>query len=148
MKIFDLIHSVDSFRVAAEIDKQAAKISKVQDILIQVNTAQEASKSGLKPDEAFEVIRQISQLRNLKISGLMTIAPLADNLEITRPFFRQLRELRDKLNALHITPYTLHDLSMGMTNDFRMALEEGANMLRIGRAIFETTDEHRLKDTD
>jgi len=137
VKIFNLIHSVDSLKVAVEIDKEAAKINKVQDILIQVNTSQEASKFGLNPDGIVEIIKKISQLPNIHISGLMTIAPLVDNPGKTRPFFRQLRELRDRLNKSQVTSHKLQDLSMGMTNDYQVAIEEGANILRIGRAIFE-----------
>ncbi|MDD5594804.1 MAG: YggS family pyridoxal phosphate-dependent enzyme, partial [Candidatus Omnitrophica bacterium] len=136
VKIFDLIHSVDSPRLAREIDKQAAKINKVQDILIEVKTSPEEAKSGLKPEEATEVIKEISALKNIKIQGLMTIAPLVDNSEKARPYFSQLKELLDNINAAHTTPQALQTLSMGMTDDFEIALEEGANMLRIGRAIF------------
>jgi uncharacterized pyridoxal phosphate-containing UPF0001 family protein len=89
-----------------------------------------------------EVIKQISQLRNLHIRGLMTIAPLADDPETVRPFFSQLRELRDKLNAIHVTQYAIRDLSMGMTDDYKVAIEEGATLLRIGRAIFGDADKH------
>jgi pyridoxal phosphate enzyme (YggS family) len=137
VKIFDLIQSVDSLRLAQEIDKQAAKINKIQDILIEVKTSPEATKSGLKPDEAIEVIKQIAKLKNVKIKGLMTIAPVVDNPEKSRPYFRMLRELRDKINRLRTTPCELRILSMGMTDDFLVAIEEGADMVRLGRAIFE-----------
>ena len=98
VKIFDLIQSVDSLHLAAEIDKQAAKINKIQDILIEIKTSTEATKLGLKPDEAIEVIKEIVRLKNINIKGLMTIAPLAGDPEKARPYFRMLRELRDKLS--------------------------------------------------
>jgi hypothetical protein len=137
LAIFDLIHSVDSLRLAAEIDKQAAKINKVQDILIEVNTSGEASKFGLKPEEAIEVIKEMAQLKNINIKGLMTIAPVVDAPEKSRPYFRILRELKDKINELRVTSYELRVLSMGMTDDFLAAIEEGANIIRLGRAIFD-----------
>jgi pyridoxal phosphate enzyme (YggS family) len=139
VRIFDLIQSVDSLRLAMEIDKQAFKINKVQDILIEVKTSPEADKFGIKPEEATGVIKEASRLNNLNIKGLMTIAPLVNNPEETRPHFRALRELRDNINyELRATSYELNVLSMGMTDDFEMAIEEGATMIRIGRAIFES----------
>jgi hypothetical protein len=138
VKIFDLIQSVDSPHLAVEIDKEAAKINKVQDILIQVNTSGEVTKFGLKPDAAVEVIKEITGLKNISIKGLMAIAPLSDNPEQTRPYFRALRELRDKLVQLWTVDCGLWTLSMGMTDDFEVAIEEGATMLRLGRALFES----------
>jgi len=136
VKIFDLIHSIDSLRLAAEIDKQAAKINKIQNILIEVKTSQEATKFGLGPDTAAEVIRELSGLKNIKVDGLMTIAPLVDNPEKARPYFRMLRELKEKINELRLTSYELRVLSMGMTDDYQVAIEEGSTMIRLGRAIF------------
>ena len=135
--IFDLIHSVDSLKLASQIDKEAAKINKVQDILIQVNTSGEETKFGLKPEDTPKVIKEVSQLKNINIKGLMTIAPLAGNQEETRFYFRVLRLLRNKVNSTLNTQYAIQTLSMGMTDDFEVALEEGATMLRLGRAIFE-----------
>jgi len=136
VKIFDLIHSVDSEDLAQEIDKQAAKISKVQDILIQVNTSGEESKFGLSPKQAIEAILKIRTLKNLSVKGLMTIAPLVDNPEKVRLYFRALRELRDSIYQLQVTSYQLPFLSMGMSDDFEVAIEEGADIVRIGRAIY------------
>ena len=136
VKIFDLIQSVDSLRLAQEIDKQAAKIDKIQDVLIEIKTSSEATKFGLKPDEAIEVIKGIGKLKNVNIKGLMTIAPVVDNPEKARPYFRLLREIRDKIYELRVTSYELRILSMGMTDDFEIAIQEGANMVRLGRAIF------------
>ncbi len=144
VEIFDLIHSVDSLRIANEINKQAAKINKVQDILLEVNTSGETTKFGLKPEEVVEVLKKIANLKNISIKGLMTIAPIVDNPEKARPYFRKLRELRDEINRLSsivpALPAGRHRpsfLSMGMTDDFEVAIEEGATMIRIGRAIFE-----------
>ena len=134
VKIFDLIHSVDSIRVAEEIDKQASNINKIQDILVQVNASLEASKFGIKPQEAIEIIKEIAKLKNLNIKGLMTVAPIVDNPEQARPYFRMLRELKDRINQLTNNQLTI--LSMGMTDDYQVAIEEAATMIRLGRAIF------------
>ena len=136
VKIFALIHSVDSVRLAKEIDKEAGKISKIQDILIQVNTSGEESKFGIEPGAIEDLIKEISIYPNINIRGLMTIAPEADDPETVRTYFRELRELKDKINNRHLTRGPLALLSMGMTNDFEIAIEEGSNMIRIGRAIF------------
>jgi pyridoxal phosphate enzyme (YggS family) len=140
LRIFDLIHSVDSIYLAAEIDKQAARINKTQDILIEINTSKEATKFGLKLDETREAINEISQLKNLNIKGLMTIAPVVANPEDARIYFKQLRVLQDEINARRMIHDALHELSMGMSDDFEVAIEEGANMIRLGRAIFEVTN--------
>lgn len=137
VKTFDLIQSVDSFHLAAEIDKEARKIDKVQDILIEIKTSPEATKFGVKPDEAVELIRKIAELRNVRIKGLMTIAPVAGNPEETRPYFKMLKQLLDRINESRITSHELTTLSMGMTDDFEIAVQEGSNMVRLGRAIFE-----------
>lgn len=137
VRIFDLIQSVDSIRLAAEIDKEAGKINKIQGILVQVNTAKEAAKYGLKPEETEEAIKEIARFKNVNIKGLMTIAPLVDNPEKTRPYFRTLRELRDEISNFGICNLEFGILSMGMTNDFEIAIEEASDMLRLGRAIFD-----------
>lgn len=135
--IFDLIQSVDSLRLAAEIDKQAAKINKIQDVLIEVKTSPEATKFGLKPQESIEIIKEIAKLKNINIQGLMTIAPIVDIPDKARPYFRMLREIQSKVNhELRTTNSELRTLSMGMTDDFQVAIQEGANMVRLGRAIF------------
>ena len=137
VRIFDLIQSVDSVRLAEEIDKQADKINKIQDILIEIKTSPEETKFGLRADEAIEVIKDIAKLKNITIKGLMTIAPIVDNPEKTRPYFKLLRELKDKINKILTPDSQLQTLSMGMTDDFEIAIEEGSNMVRLGRAIFE-----------
>lgn len=134
VRLFSLIHSVDSLHLAAEIDKQAGKAGKIQNILIQVNTSGEESKFGIAPAELDKLLKEIASLPNISVKGLMTIAPEVDDPETVRPYFRALRELRD---TLHASRFALHDLSMGMTNDFEIAIEEGATMVRVGRAIFK-----------
>jgi len=129
LRIFDLIHSVDSIDLAQEINKQAVKINKIQEILLEVKTSQEATKFGFKPIELFDVSGEVLKLKNLRVKGLMTIAPVVHSAEEARPYFYKLRQLRDKLN-----PYWL--LSMGMSDDFEVAIEEGADIIRLGRAIF------------
>lgn len=136
VKIFSLIQSVDSVRLASEIDKEARRIGKVQEILIQVNTSKEKTKFGSAPDKVLEILKEISLYDDIRVKGLMTIAPEVDDPEKVRPYFRILRELRDKVNAVRSTPYALRILSMGMSKDFEVAIEEGSNMVRIGRAIF------------
>jgi pyridoxal phosphate enzyme (YggS family) len=137
VKIFDLIHSVDSLRLAEEIDKQAARINKVQDILIEVNTSGEESKFGIKPGELSGLAKSISESKNIRLLGLMTVAPIVDNPEMARLYFRQLKELLGRVNELRALSSELKVLSMGMTDDFQVAIEEGATMVRLGRAIFD-----------
>jgi len=137
VKIFNLIHSVDSLRLMQELDRQAAGVNKIQDILIEVKLSPEATKFGIKPDEAAEVIKEAAKFKNINIKGLMTIAPVVGNPEEARPYFKNLRKLRDNINLLQVLRYPLSVLSMGMTDDFETAIEEGADMVRIGRAIFD-----------
>ncbi|MDD5044749.1 MAG: YggS family pyridoxal phosphate-dependent enzyme [Candidatus Omnitrophica bacterium] len=130
VRIFDLIQSVDSIHLAEEIDRQAQKIGKVQDILVEIKTSAEATKFGFLPLDLPRAIEEITKLKNINLAGLMTIAALTGAAEGSRPYFRILRELRDKINKDWI-------LSMGMSDDFKIAIEEGSTMVRIGRAIFE-----------
>jgi len=137
VKIFSLIHSVDSIRLAKEIDREAKKINKVQDILVQVNVSGEASKFGCPPDKAEEILRDAFLYPNINIKGLMTIAPEVDDAELARPYFRRLREIFELIRSKNIENIEMQYLSMGMSNDFEVAIEEGSNMVRIGRAIFK-----------
>ena len=125
VEIFDIIHSVDSVRLAEVISRRAESTIP---ILLEVNIAGEASKSGLTPSEVEPALEAITRLPHLEIKGLMTIAPMVADTEQVRPVFRQLRSLRDSLG--------LKQLSMGMTDDFEIAIEEGTTLVRIGRAIF------------
>lgn len=135
LKLFDLVHSVDSLRLAEEIDKQSAKLGRVTPCLLQVNISGEETKHGFAPDEVEAAIVQIAQLRNIQIKGLMTMAPLVEP-ERTRDVFRRLRLLRDAINAKKLPNVCLTELSMGMSNDFEVAIEEGATLVRIGSAFF------------
>ena len=124
-ELFDIIHSVDSIKLAEILSR---RVERTLPVLLQVNVSREATKGGFAVNEVEAAVEKIRQLPNLKVKGLMTIAPLVADIEEARPVFRKLRELRDYLGLEH--------LSMGMTDDFEVAVEEGATMLRIGRAIF------------
>jgi len=133
--LFDIIHSVDSVRLAREIDRRAGRAEKVMPVLLEVNVAGEATKYGFTPEGVVAAVEEIRQFPHLEIHGLMTVAPIAEDPEEVRPHFRHLRELRDEL-ARRFPSIDWHHLSMGMTDDFEVAIEEGATMVRIGRAIF------------
>jgi len=136
VRMFDLIHSVESIKLATALDKEARKIGKVQDILIQVNISREETKSGITETGAVQLITQISSLEHIRIKGLMTMPPFFDAPEQARPFFHQLARLRDRIAADSIPGVSMEELSMGMTGDFEVAIEEGATLVRIGTAIF------------
>jgi hypothetical protein len=136
VRIFDLIHSVDSVKLARELDRQAEKIGKTQDILIQVNLSGEASKSGIPAEAARTVLEQIAPLSHIRVRGLMTLPPFFDDPEKARPFFRALRLLRDEIGETDASNVMLDELSMGMTGDFEAAIAEGATLVRIGTALF------------
>jgi pyridoxal phosphate enzyme (YggS family) len=136
VKLFDLIHSVDSTKLAHELNKQALKSGKVQQVLIQVNISRESTKSGITADETADLIHEISQFENIKIKGLMTMPPFFNQPDRVRPYFAALRELREQIRAKDIPGVSLNELSMGMTGDFEVAIAEGATMVRVGTAIF------------
>ncbi|MBP2644882.1 MAG: hypothetical protein H6Q75_322 [Firmicutes bacterium] len=133
---FDLIHSVDSQRLAEEINRIAGKMGKRQDILIQVNVADEDTKFGIRPDELFELTQTASLLEHVRLCGLMTIAPYYEDAEEARPIFKELYRWFSKLKAANIPNTHMEWLSMGMTNDYAVAIEEGANLIRVGTGIF------------
>lgn len=132
----DMIHSVDSYRLAETISKEAVKKDVTAHILVQVNVALEESKFGLEKGEVLTLIKEISQLSNVCIEGLMTIAPFVDDPEENRPIFKALRELSVDIKGQNLDNVCMGVLSMGMTNDFEVAIEEGATMIRIGTALF------------
>jgi hypothetical protein len=135
LALCDLIHSVDSLRLAEEIDRQAARLGKRQAVLLQVNSGGEASKTGVAPGQALPLARAMARLPHLSLEGLMTLPPYFDDPQRARPFFNALRRLRDELrDALPQLP--LPELSMGMSGDFEAAIAEGATLVRIGTAIF------------
>ena len=131
-----LIHSVDSIGLAEEINKRAEKAGLVKDVLVQVNVAQEETKFGIEYDETESFAERLSGLSSIRVKGLMTIAPYYDDAELARPVFRRLKEKFDMLAAASIPNVDMKYLSMGMTNDYKVAIEEGSNMVRIGTGIF------------
>ncbi len=135
-----LIHSVDSLKLAQAIEKEAEKHDRTVDILLEVNVAEETSKFGLKTEEVLPVFEQIAQLNHIKIRGLMTIAPFVDDPEKNRPVFADLHKLYVDIKEKNIDNGTVSILSMGMTNDYEVAIEEGATMVRIGTGIFGARD--------
>lgn len=136
VRLFDLIHSVDSVKLARELDRHAGKHNKIQNILIQVNTGKEASKSGVYEEAALDLVREAGQMENIAIKGLMTLPPFFNAPEKVRPYFQALRVLRDRIRSESLPGVSMNDLSMGMTGDFETAIQEGATLVRIGTAIF------------
>ena len=136
VKLFDLIHSVDSLKLATELNKRAGAIGKVQKILVQVNISGEATKSGIETERAVDLVRQIALLENLAVSGLMTMPPYFNAPDKVRPYFRALRALQALIRQEAIPDVNMTELSMGMTGDFEAAIQEGSTLVRIGTAIF------------
>lgn len=136
VRLFDMIHSVNRMSLAEEINRRASAAGVICRVLIEVNLGGEDSKSGSPPEEAPGLIRAVAGMANLSIQGLMTMAPWYDDPEKARPCFAGLRTLRDRIVAENIPNVTLRELSMGMTDDFEVAVEEGSTIVRIGRAIF------------
>ncbi|GAB6137511.1 YggS family pyridoxal phosphate-dependent enzyme [Halanaerobaculum tunisiense] len=131
-----LIHSLDSLRLAKKIEDRAAKEDRQMNALVQVNVARDENKYGFAPEEVREFLEQIASLAHLQIKGLMTLVPYLEDPEAARPYFSQLRELATELQEEKIPGVKMEELSMGMTNDFTVAIEEGATIVRIGRGIF------------
>lgn len=137
VRLFDMIHSVNRPDVARELDRRAAMagVAKVR-VLIEVNTSGEETKRGVAPEGVLDLVRMASSLEHLSVVGLMTMAPWFDHAEKARPYFRALRKIRDAVEAAAIPGVSMTELSMGMTDDYPVAVEEGATIVRIGRAIF------------
>lgn len=136
VRLFDMIHTVDRLELAVEIDRRAREAGLVMKVLIEVNVAGETTKSGVSAEEAVQLVRAVAPLPNLSLLGLMTMPPWFDDPEEARPFFRALRELRDRIEAERIPGAEMRELSMGMSGDYAVAVEEGATIVRIGRGIF------------
>jgi PLP dependent protein len=136
VEIFDVIESLDNAELARELDKEGRKRNTRVRALIEINIGGEETKSGIAPAEVAELLRTIGQLDHLSIEGLMTVPPFRQNCEETRSFFRELRQLRDELDSLHSPNVNLRELSMGMTHDYLIAVEEGATIVRVGTALF------------
>lgn len=139
LQVFDVIQSVDSIRLAEEIERQCVLADRSVEIFIQVNVSQEKQKSGIRPQDALSLIHRVSCFSRIRVSGLMTLAPLTDDQQIVRDCFRGLRDLREEIHEAipRQEKVDLAFLSMGMSDDYEIALEEGSNMIRIGRSIFE-----------
>jgi pyridoxal phosphate enzyme (YggS family) len=136
VELFDVVESLDNLALARELDKEAAKRSKIVRALIEVNLAGEESKTGMAKGEVAGLLEKISGLAHVRVEGLMTMPPFRENLEEVRPYFHELRDLRDSLNSLNLPNVRLNELSMGMTHDFTVAIEEGATIVRVGTALF------------
>jgi len=136
VRYFDLIHSVDSAKLAKELDKRSGNLGKVQKILVQVKMSGEATKSGIETEQALELVTQIGRHDNLAICGLMTMPPYFNAPEKARPYFTALKSLQNLIRNEHVPNANIEELSMGMTGDFEVAIEEGATIVRIGTAVF------------
>ena len=136
MDLFDMVETVDDVRLAAALNNRASQAGKVIDVMIQVNLAAEPQKSGIPEDQVEAMVEAIGGLEFLRLKGLMTMPPFFDDPDRARPYFARLRELRDKLISKGILSLEMNELSMGMTGDFEVAVEEGATLVRIGTALF------------
>ncbi len=134
--LFDLIHSLDRVELGRELERRARSVSKVIEALVQVNLAGEATKGGVRPDDLKNALEALAPLTGIRVRGLMTIPPFAEDPEASRPWFRQLREMATLVNGWGLDRVEMTHLSMGMSGDFEVAVEEGATMVRIGTAIF------------
>lgn len=136
VEIFDMIETVDSFKIAKEINKRCSRLGKIMPILIEVNSGKEPQKFGILPEDTEKLIKETSLFKNIKIMGLMTMGPRVGNPEDGRPYFIETRKIFKKIKALNLRGVEMKYLSMGMSNSYRIAIEEGANMVRIGTEIF------------
>jgi pyridoxal phosphate enzyme (YggS family) len=135
-KIFDMIETVDSMKLAREIDKACAKLEKVMGILIEINSGEESQKAGVLPKEALSLVGEIGELKHVRVMGLMTMGPFSGDPEEARPYFRKTRALFDEIGKGGLPHVRMTYLSMGMSNSYKVAIEEGANMVRIGTKLF------------
>jgi pyridoxal phosphate enzyme (YggS family) len=135
-ELFDMIETVDSIEIAREIDKRCAQIGKIMPVLIEINSGRETQKSGVYPENVEQLIAAVAALKNIRIMGLMTMGPLSGQPEDIRPYFTETKKIFDRVKKASLPNVEMKYLSMGMTNSYRMALEEGANIIRIGNKIF------------
>ena len=135
-----MIETLDSIEIAREIDKRCSQIGKVMPVLIEINSGHEKQKSGVLPENAEQLIKEISGLQNIRIMGLMTMGPRFGNPEDSRPYFVETERIFDKIGRLGLPNIEMKYLSMGMTNSYKIAIEEGANIVRIGTKIFGERD--------
>jgi pyridoxal phosphate enzyme (YggS family) len=140
LEIFDMIESVDSLEIATVIDAKCAQIGKIMPILVEVNSGREPQKSGVLPEDVERLVKELSDLKNVKLMGLMTMGPFLGNPEDSRPYFAETRKVFERIKGLLLPNIEMKYLSMGMTNSYKVALEEGANIIRIGTKIFGERD--------
>jgi len=136
VKIFDMIETVDSIKLARAIDKACRNIEKIMPVLIEINSGEESQKAGVMPHYAISLIKEMCELKNVRIMGLMTMGPFEGDPEDARPYFRKTREIFEEIEQMDLPGVKMVYLSMGMSNSYKVALEEGANMIRIGTRIF------------
>ena len=136
VQLFDMLETVDSWRLAELIDRQCAAIGKTMPVLVEINSGREASKTGVLPDEVDALIRKLAGLRHISVQGLMTMGPRFGDPEDARPFFREAKVIFDRIAAAQIPNIEMRYLSMGMSNSYEVAIEEGSNMIRIGTTLF------------
>jgi len=140
IELFDVIESLDNLALARALDKEAGKRGKIVRVFVEVNLGGEESKSGIAKNSVVSLLDEAAKLSCLRVEGLMTVPPFCENLEEVRPYFRELNKLRRKLNELRLPNVDLRELSMGMTHDYVVAIEEGATIVRIGTALFGLRD--------
>ncbi len=140
VEIFDMIETVDSLEIAREIDRRCVQIGKVMPVLIEINSGREKQKSGVLPEDVERLIRELAGLGNIKVMGLMTMGPRFGNPEDSRPYFVETRKIFERIKRVDLPNVEMRFLSMGMTNSYKIAIEEGANMVRIGAKIFGERD--------
>lgn len=138
--IFDMIETVDSLKLGERIDRECKKLGKMMPVLVEVNSGREPQKSGVLPEEAEKLVRELAELPHIHVQGLMTMGPRFGDPELARPYFQETKRLFDQLSNLPIEDTEMHYLSMGMSNTYEIAIEEGANMVRIGTKIFGERD--------
>ncbi len=136
VQYFDMIETVDSWRLAETLDRRCANVGKAMSVLVEINSGRESNKTGLLPEDVDELIRKMSALEHLHVEGLMTMGPRFGNPEASRPYFRATRAAFERLGGLNLPNVTMQYLSMGMSNSYRIAIEEGANIVRIGTRLF------------
>jgi len=136
VRVFDLIETVDSIKLARAIDRACGKIDKVMPILMEINSGEESQKAGVMPEDAISLVRDMSELNNIKLMGLMTMGPFAGDPEDSRPYFQKTKKLFEEIKAMGLPGVEMKYLSMGMSNSYKVALEEGANVVRIGTKLF------------
>lgn len=143
VQLFDVIETVDSWRLAVAVDRRCEALGKVMPVLVEINSGREAGKTGVLPENVDDLVRHLSELEHIRVQGLMTMGPRFGDPEGARPYFRATRAAFERLAALNLPNVTMHYLSMGMSNSYRLAVEEGANIVRIGTEIFGSRSETR-----